>query len=206
MQQLLWNNAGFSSLRDHPQLNDVEPRYEPLVIKTKPGAAAVNDEQYLKFLLDEAWDGRRPGSKVHLSVPDYHEAYKSGRITPTAVAKVLLPLIDREAKKPDARHSKAFLQVRQDLVLKAAQESTQRYNDGKFKSVLDGVPVAVKDEVDLAGYRKCYASKIDFTRKDDATTYCVQRWLDAGAVVIGKTTMQELGSDITGNNPVSPTR
>ncbi|EME82982.1 uncharacterized protein MYCFIDRAFT_207667 [Pseudocercospora fijiensis CIRAD86] len=153
-----------------------------------------------------AWDGRRPASKVHVSVLDYHEAYKSGRITPTAVAKALLPLIDRDAKGADERYSKAFLQVRQDLALKAAEESTQRYKDGKFRSVLDGVPVAVKDEVDLAGYRKCYASKIDFTRKDDATTYCVQRWLDAGAVVIGKTTMQELGSDITGNNPVSPTR
>ncbi|KAF7197624.1 Fatty acid amide hydrolase [Pseudocercospora fuligena] len=201
VQQLLWNNAGFSSLRDHPQLNNVESRYEPLVIKANRGAAAVSDEQYLKSLLDEAWDGRRPGSKVHLSVLDYHEAYKSGRITPTAVAKALLPLIDRDTKKSDERHSKAFLQVRQDLVLKAAEESTQRYKDGKFKSVLDGVPVAVKDEVDLAGYRKCYASKIDFTRKDDATTYCVQRWMNAGAVVIGKTTMQELGSDITGNNP-----
>ncbi|KXT05198.1 hypothetical protein AC578_8397 [Pseudocercospora eumusae] len=201
VQQLLWNNAGFSSLRDLPQLNDVEPRCEPLVIKATRGAAAVSDEDYLKSLLDEVWDSRRPGSKVHLSVLDYHEAYKSARVTPTAVAKALLPLIDREAKTPHERHSKAFLQVRQDLVLKAAEESTQRYKDGKFRSVLDGVPVAVKDEVDLTGYRKCYASKIDFTRKDDATTYCVQRWIDAGAVVIGKTTMQELGSDITGNNP-----
>ena len=200
VQSVLWNNAGFASLRDRPELEDFEPRYEPLVIKSGGATSAVDDGEYLRPLQGEDWASRKPASKVHWSVLDYHRAYVSGKLTPTAVAKALLPLINRDVKTPH-KHSTAYLQVREDLVLKAAEASTRRYADGKFLSVLDGVPVAIKDEMDLTGYNKCFGTKIDYTRKDDATSYCVQRWLDAGAIVVGKTTMHELGSDTTGNNP-----
>lgn len=40
-------------------------------------------------------------------------------------------------------------------MLKAADESTKRYAEGRFLSVLDGVPEAVKDKMDLAGCKKC---------------------------------------------------
>lgn len=137
-----------------------EPRYEPLVIKTggattttssssaSASASAPNEGDYLLSLQREDWESRRPIAKTHWSVLDYHHAYVAGELTPTAVAKALLPLINRDVQKPH-QHSTAYLQVREDLVLKAAEESTKRYAEGRFLSVLDGVPVAVKDEMDL---------------------------------------------------------
>lgn len=148
MQQALWNNAGFASLRDRPELEDFEPRYEPVVTKSNGAASAASEGEYLKSFAKEDWESRRPSSSPHWSVLDYHEAYVSGKLTPTAVVKALLPLIDRNAEKPH-RHSTAYLQVRQDLVLAAAEESTRRYATGKFLSVIDGVPLAIKDEMDL---------------------------------------------------------
>lgn len=165
IQQTLWNNAGFACLRDRPELEAFEPRYEPLVIKTggattttttsssssssaSASASAPNEGDYLLSLQREDWESRRPVAKTHWSVLDYHHAYVAGELTPTAVAKALLPLINRDVQKPH-QHSTAYLQVREDLVLKAAGESTKRYAEGRFLSVLDGVPVAVKDEMDL---------------------------------------------------------
>ncbi|GIZ42497.1 hypothetical protein CKM354_000576300 [Cercospora kikuchii] len=203
LQQLLWNNAGFAALRDRPELEGFEPRYEPLVIKSSVADAAANvgkQGEYLKTLSQEDWASRQSAAKVHWSALDYHEAYVSGKLTPTAVAKALLPLIRRDVKTPH-KHATAYLQVREELVLKAAEESTKRYAEGTFLSVLDGIPVAIKDEMDLSGYNKCFGSKIDYTRKDDATSYCVQKWLDAGAIIVGKTNMHELGADTTNNNP-----
>lgn len=172
----------------------------PTVIRSSGTAATTAGEsQYLRSLLDEDWKSRRPASDTHRNVLDFHYAYRSGELTPTDVAKSLLPLISREEKVP-SKHSTAFLQVKRDLVLKAAEESTKRYASGTYLSVLDGVPVAVKDEIDLTGYKKTYGSKIDFTRKDDATSCFAQRWLDAGAVIIGKTNMHEFGADTTNNN------
>ncbi|EME46303.1 hypothetical protein DOTSEDRAFT_22392 [Dothistroma septosporum NZE10] len=129
---------------------------------------------------------------------------KSGKFTPIDVAKVLVPLISKDVKKP-TKQSTAFLQVREDLVLSAAEESTQRYKQGRPLSPLDRVPVVVKDEVDVSGYKKCYASEIDFRRKDNVTSHCVKMWQDAGAVIMGKCTIQELGADINGNNPFGAT-
>ena len=64
---------------------------------------------------------------------------------------------------------------------------------GKALSVIDGVPVAIKDEVDLDGYEKSLGSKQDFTHSGGGTSWCVQKWEQAGAVIIGKLNMHELG-------------
>ena len=96
-----------------------------------------------------------------------------------------MPLIRRDVERA-TKHSIAFLDTKVELVRKAAEESTKRYQAGKPLSPLDGVPMAVKDEADLTGYKKCSGSKLDFTHKEDATSYCVQLWLEAGAVCVGK--------------------
>ena len=69
----------------------------------------------------------------------------------------------------------------------------------------DGVPIAVKDEADLTGYRKSLGSRLDYTDPADATSVYVARLQAAGAVCLGKTTMHELGMDVTNNNPVHGT-
>ena len=125
--------------------------------------------------------------------------YKSGKVTPLQVAEYLMPLVQRDSKPP-GEYSVSFLQLREDLILEAARASTKRYGAGTPLSVLDGVPLTVKDEVDLSGYRKCYGSKIDFTDPDDRTAWCVLKWHEAGALIIGKTNMHEMGLDTTNNN------
>ncbi|KAK5737782.1 hypothetical protein LTR17_006430 [Elasticomyces elasticus] len=199
IQNLLWGNAGFDSLRNRAELEGVEPRYEPLVVKSS--GTRVSTAEALQTLSNEDWTSRTPSEKLYPGILDYHEAYKTGRTTPTAVAKVLLPLVRRDADIP-SRHSVAFLSSRVDLVMLAAEASTKRYKEGKSLGPLDGVPVAVKDEEDVTGYPKCVGSKLDLKDKHDATSYCVQAWQDAGAVLIGKTNMHEHGMDTT-NNSVS---
>lgn len=134
-------------------------------------------------MLDEDFTARLPRSKIYASALDYHEAYKAGRLNPNTVVENLFPLIRRDVRD-ESEHSLAFLETRVDLVREAAEASRQRYRDGKPLSPLDGVPVAVKDEVDLAGYRKTFGSGVDFT-SEAVTSFCVQKLMDAGAIVIG---------------------
>lgn len=129
------------------------------------------------------------------SLADFHALYLSGAITPLSVAEALLPLIRRDIN-PSGKHSIAFVHSNIDLVMKAAQESTERYKAGKPLGVLDGVPIAVKDEVDTAGYRTYHGRK-----KDDSlfkvvteSPWPVQKWEETGAMIIGKTAMHELGT------------
>jgi hypothetical protein len=199
VQGFLWKNAGFDKLRNRAELDDIDARYDPTVIRLREEPSTTAGESY-SVLLDEDYESRKPTSAVFPSALDYHEAYKVGHVTPTDIAKVILPLIRRDVANA-TKHSTAFLDSKVDLVLAAAEQSTERYKQGKPLSPLDGVPVAVKDEEDVAGYSKNCGSKLDFTHKQDATSYCVQAWQDAGAVLVGKTNMHELGMDTTNNNP-----
>jgi Asp-tRNA(Asn)/Glu-tRNA(Gln) amidotransferase A subunit family amidase len=132
----------------------------------------------------------RANTLQHYTSADYVSLYKSGKLTPTDVAEALIPLI---SKDPAGEHSLAFLESKAELVREAAKASTKRYQEGKSLGPLDGVPVAVKDEVDLKGYKRTLASALDFTNKDDETAWCVKQWEEAGAIVIGKTNMHEIG-------------
>jgi Asp-tRNA(Asn)/Glu-tRNA(Gln) amidotransferase A subunit family amidase len=112
----------------------------------------------------------------------------SGKLTPTAVIEALLPLIS-----PSGKHAVAFLESKAEIVRAAAAASTERYALGKSLSMLDGVPLAVKDEADLQGYARTLGSKVDFTNKENKTAWCVRMWEEAGGVVLGKTNMHEVG-------------
>lgn len=171
------------------ELDDLEPRYDPTVI---PITSHPETEFRLSALNNLTTQRAPTFQNTPYSVIDYHSAYKTGELTPTAVAKALLQLIS-----PSSRHSVAFLQIREARVLDAAEASTERYQDGVYLSILDGVPVAVKDEVDLDGYKKSLGSSQDFTRADGGTSWCVRKWEEAGAVVIGKLNMHEFGSGKT---------
>ncbi|KAL8673581.1 MAG: hypothetical protein Q9168_002013, partial [Polycauliona sp. 1 TL-2023] len=193
---LLWGNTGFGLLRQIRELDDYEPRYDPTVIKLSKSRDVRPNEEIPNDVSNEYGEV----SKRHHNAAYYTSAYKAGKLTPTRVITGLLEQIS--AKK---HHSVAFLQIIPEKVLAAAEASTARYQSGKPLSPLDGIPVAVKDEVDLDGYEKSVGSAIDFTRKTGGTSWCVQKWEDAGAIIIGKTNMHELGLDTTNNNPIKGT-
>ena len=128
----------------------------------------------------------------YLSIVEYHELYLSKRLTPLAVAESLLLLIRRDVT-PISHHSTAFISCNVDEVLKAATASTLRYENGTSLGLLDGVPTAIKDESDVAGYRTTSGRKANDELFPVAkeTIWSIQQWVDAGVVIIGKTTMHE---------------
>jgi len=113
-------------------------------------------------------------------------------VNPTTIIETLLPLVRRDIQ-PAGKHSTAFVESQVEIIRAAAEASSERYKNGQSLGPLDGIPVAVKDEVHIKGYKRTLGTKLDFKAGSDATSWCVQQWLDAGAIVIGKSTMHELG-------------
>ncbi|KAJ5774902.1 Amidase [Penicillium paradoxum] len=195
IQSHFWRNAGFGVIREIPELGQYPGRYDPTVI---PVDNASNVELAAKAVSGNV--ERRKGSRGYYTSADYHALYTSGELTPTAVIETLLPFVRRDTQPP-GKHSIAFFESQSDLILAAAEASTERYKKGQSLGPLDGVPVAVKDEVHLTGYKRTLGSKLDFKHGIDATSWCVRQWLDAGAIIIGKTSMHEIGLDTNNNNP-----
>jgi amidase len=127
----LWGNAGFNSLRKL-DLDDYEPRYDPTVVPIGIDSSSINP-------VDPPYKVGPRYANRHYSIADYHSAYESGKITPTAVAQAILALVPK--------HKEAFLDIVKDQVLAAAEESTQRYKEGRVRGMLDGVPLGVKGKL-----------------------------------------------------------
>lgn len=138
----------------------------------------------------------RPTSK------DYTEAYESGRLTPTDVVERTLRAI-RESDR--ARPSlNAFIELRDSEILAEARASEERWRAGKSLSALDGVPIAIKDEFDVAGYRTRAGTTFRGRRAAEEDATVVARLRKRGAVILGKTHMTEIGMGGIGTNPHFP--
>jgi aspartyl-tRNA(Asn)/glutamyl-tRNA(Gln) amidotransferase subunit A len=109
----------------------------------------------------------------------------------------------------------AFRVVDCDGARVAAKESESRWHQGEPLSALDGVPVTIKDNLLTRGHATLNGSRTtdaDQVWIDDAP--CVARLKEAGAVIVGKTTLPEFGwkpltdSPLTGitRNPWNPGR
>ena len=101
----------------------------------------------------------------------------------------------------------AFISVLSDTALAEAQHADEEFAGGGGKGLLAGVPVSVKDCIDVAGVRCTNGSLFfkDYVPERDASI--VQRLRRAGAVIVGKTNLHEFAYGSTTQNPhYGPTR
>jgi Asp-tRNA(Asn)/Glu-tRNA(Gln) amidotransferase A subunit family amidase len=143
-------------------------------------------------------EGKRNDALPYKSARDYARAYHEGKISPEEVAKRALDAI----KQADSGTLKLrpFIAVNEGNVMSQARASAQRWKDKKPLSVLDGVPVAVKDEVDMVPYPTTVGTSFlgRAPARQDATV--VARLRMAGALLLGKANMHEIGINPDGLN------
>jgi aspartyl-tRNA(Asn)/glutamyl-tRNA(Gln) amidotransferase subunit A len=85
-----------------------------------------------------------------------------------------------------------------------AREDAGRVDRARHKGqplLLDGLPIAVKDNIDVAGVRRTSGSKIFESYVSAADAEVVRRLRNAGAVVLGKTLLHEFAYGVTCRNP-----
>lgn len=139
--------------------------------------------------------GKQP---IH-TIRDYERAFTNGLVTPEDVAERFLQAADLDDQNP--RPLSAFITRNREDILSQARASTKRHRTGKPLGPLDGVPVAVKDELDMKPYPTTVGTRFlgKVPAREDATV--VRRLRDAGALLVGKTNMHEIGILPSGVNP-----
>lgn len=131
------------------------------------------------------------------SVTDFYEAYRSGRADPMVVAERFIAAAERLDSGGGAMH--VFIERQNDRILTAARASRDRYQRNEPLGPLDGVPITVKDELDVEGYHTTVGTRFlnNLASSDGAS---VARLRKAGAIILGKVNMYEIGIDTSGFN------
>ena len=99
-----------------------------------------------------------------------------------------------EAKEKDIH---AFVTVDREGALERAEEVQKLIDDGKLTGPLAGVPVAIKDTMCIDGMLTTCSSKILSNFKPTFTATAVEKLQAAGAVIVGKTNMDEFAMGST---------
>jgi aspartyl-tRNA(Asn)/glutamyl-tRNA(Gln) amidotransferase subunit A len=126
-----------------------------------------------------------------------HADYVAGRSTPSDVNEALLTRIaDRNPRL------NAYVRVDEPGSRAAARASTERYQRGAHLGPLDGVPIAIKDNIAVAGLPRPGAIAAYETHIAPADAPVVSKLRKAGAVVTGMTNMDEGAFGSTTESPL----
>lgn len=211
---LLLKQGGLTSLRkskvkDFPVMEPIHP------VESKITSAAA--KKSIKEFIDSTQNKRqtptdeKTGSAAKQSLfqpetaADFHRAYLEEKTTPVDVAMRLLDIV--RSIEESAVPLRPFIAWEERELMQQARASTERYERGESLGILDGVPISVKDELDMQPFPTMVGTKFYNTQPpaEDATT--VSRLRSAGALMVGKTNMHEIGIGVTGLNvPYGTTR
>jgi aspartyl-tRNA(Asn)/glutamyl-tRNA(Gln) amidotransferase subunit A len=108
----------------------------------------------------------------------------------------------------------AFITITREKALRQADLADERFRKNERIPLLNGIPIAIKDILCTKGIRTTCGSRIlgNYIPPYDATT--VKKVLQSGAILIGKTNMDEFGMGSSNensafgpaHNPFNPTR
>ena len=135
---------------------------------------------------------------VRLSGRRMGELVAQGRVSPVQLAECALHVA--RAAEPAINAYVTFLD---DYALVQAGEREAEAKQGRLRGPLHGVPIAIKDNFYLEGFPVLKGSRTSPANPATYDSPMVARMLDAGAVIIGKTTMPEFGWKGTGISPLS---
>ncbi|HEX5610985.1 MAG TPA: amidase [Solirubrobacterales bacterium] len=113
------------------------------------------------------------------------EMVRAGEVSPTELVQLHLDRIERLDPQLNS-----FRVVLAERALLEAEQAEARLKGGDKRPLL-GVPIALKDEVDLAGELTTRGTD-GFTEPAGADSEMVRRLREAGAIVVGKTLLPEL--------------
>lgn len=203
LDQMLKNTV----IPENPMYRPEFPPQEPedgVVVMDEDSAPVVRVKSALECLppynSDRHWNDDSLGSFLYWTIRDYAHAYRYRNVTPLMVAEHIIAAVEESNnKKPTMQFLVSFSAGE---VRKQAAASTRRFEEGNPLSILDGIFMAIKDDIDCLPHpSKGATTWFHKVRSVNEDAVCVARLRSCGVIFIGKANMHELGLGTTGNNP-----
>jgi aspartyl-tRNA(Asn)/glutamyl-tRNA(Gln) amidotransferase subunit A len=144
-----------------------------------------------------------------VSIGELAARIRSGRVSAADATEACLARVARDNPKLNA-----FITVLTDEARAQARQADKELSAGRDRGALHGVPVSLKDLIDVRGVATTAASRVRAGHVADRDATVVTRLREAGAVLIGKCNLHEFAFGTTSEdsafgpvlNPVGSSR
>ena len=123
------------------------------------------------------------------SILEILKGYKEKKFSPLEVANEIVRKIERDNQKLNA-----YVFFDEEIIIKQATISQNKYEKNKIRGILEGVPISIKDLIvtdDMPTKRGTLTSSL--SSKSDFDAPVVKKLKEQGAIILGKTASPEFG-------------
>ncbi|MFC1478845.1 Asp-tRNA(Asn)/Glu-tRNA(Gln) amidotransferase subunit GatA [Candidatus Margulisiibacteriota bacterium] len=117
---------------------------------------------------------------------ELHNMLQNGEVKAVELAESVFQAIEQKDNEV-----KAYLSLRREQALADAEVVDQKVKNGEKLGPLEGIPIAVKDNICIRGETTTCASKFLENFKSSYSATVVNRLKEAGMIIIGKANMDE---------------
>lgn len=139
-------------------------------------------------------NNENPGDISRWSIVQLQSEIQKKNISPVEVTERILEKI-----ATDDRELNAFITVMEDSALNQARKAEADVMKGAYKGALHGIPIGLKDMIDVKGVPTTCASTLKLSHVADEDAEMTRRLRDAGAIIVGKQNMHSLAYGSTGD-------
>src|SRR6516164_4390408 len=148
-------------------------------------------------------DKTTPFEVMETSIDDIHAAFKSGRLTARRLVQDYLDRIKAYDKQGPTINAIITLNPR---ALDEADRLDTAYAKSGLVGPLHGIPILVKDEIDTAGMPTTLGTLVFKDYRPPRDAFVVEQLREAGAIILGKTTLSEFAAGDTYGSMFGVTR
>jgi Asp-tRNA(Asn)/Glu-tRNA(Gln) amidotransferase A subunit family amidase len=140
---------------------------------------------------------------LETTIADVHAAYRSGELTARQLVQIYLDRIEAYDKNGPAIN--AIISINSEA-LKEADRLDAALKTSGFVGPLHGIPIVIKDQADAKGMPTTLGSLLFKNYYPDRDAFVVDKLKQAGAIIIAKATLGELGGGDTHGSLFGSTR
>jgi aspartyl-tRNA(Asn)/glutamyl-tRNA(Gln) amidotransferase subunit A len=130
-----------------------------------------------------------------MTIEEFASKLRAHEITARDLTEQCLHRIDELQPKLNA-----FIRVMREEALRDAEAADREIRAGRHRGLLHGVPIAIKDLIDIEGLPTTAASRVREGHVAAADAPIITHLRNAGAVLIGKTNLDEFAFGTTSEN------
>jgi len=148
-------------------------------------------------------DPAAPFQVLETSIDEIHAAFQSGKLTARQLVQQYLDRIQEYDQQGPKINSVITLNP---MALEQADRLDAQYRRSGPSGPLHGIPVLVKDEIDTAGMPTTLGTVVFQDYRPPLDAFVVAKLKEAGAIILGKTTLSEFAAGDTYGSLFGATR